>query len=151
MTVQAIKGKAMVLGVILMLIGLLTGFAIAALTNPRMGVAAHVEAIMGGIILIVFGGLLVENMRCSEKSITISWLSLLLSLYGNYGFIVLASIWGTSMTMPIAGNGFRAVLWKESVVALGLLLCNGAILLSLAIVIRGLVKHSGYRRGSAVR
>ncbi len=146
MTVQAIKGKAMVQGVILILIGLLTGFAVAALTNPRMGVAAHVEAIMGGIILIVFGGILVERMHCSAKLITISWFSLLLSLYGNYALILLASIWGTSMTMPIAGNGFRAVMWKESIVALGLLLCNGAILTSLAIVITGLVKHNRQTR-----
>lgn len=141
MAVKMIKLHAMVLGTILMLVGLCTGFSIAALTNPRMGVAAHVEAIMGGIILIAFGGILVERMKVSAKALAVSWLSLLFSLYGNFAFILLSSIWGTSMTMPIAGNGFHAVPWKESVVALGLLLCNGAILTSVSIIIAGLVKE----------
>ena len=43
------------LGVLLFLLGLLTGFAIPALTNPRMGLTSHLEALMNGMFLVLLG------------------------------------------------------------------------------------------------
>ena len=39
------------LGVLLFLLGLLTGFAIPALANPRMGLTSHLEGLMNGMFL----------------------------------------------------------------------------------------------------
>jgi len=42
-------------GVLLFLLGLLTGFAIPALRSPRIGLSAHVASIQSGIALVAFG------------------------------------------------------------------------------------------------
>ena len=42
-------------GVGLVMFGLLTGLVSGSLANPRMGLAAHVEALMNGIPLIALG------------------------------------------------------------------------------------------------
>ena len=47
--------KLKMLGMILFLIGLVTGFFIMQLKNPRMALAAHLEGIMNGIFLVVCG------------------------------------------------------------------------------------------------
>ena len=42
-------------GLFLFLLGLLSGFAVPAVTNPRMGVSAHLEGVMNGVFLSVLG------------------------------------------------------------------------------------------------
>ncbi|OBG65244.1 hypothetical protein A9X05_10165 [Mycobacterium sp. E3298] len=43
------------LGLVLFLIGLLTGFAVAALKNPRMALSSHLEAVLNGMFLVLIG------------------------------------------------------------------------------------------------
>jgi hydroxylaminobenzene mutase len=43
------------LGIILFLIGLLTGFVIPKLVNSRMGLASHLEGVLNGIFLVAVG------------------------------------------------------------------------------------------------
>jgi hypothetical protein len=43
------------LGVFLFLLGLLGGFAIPFLANPRMGLASHLEGVMNGMLLVLLG------------------------------------------------------------------------------------------------
>jgi hydroxylaminobenzene mutase len=40
---------------LLFLLGLLTGFAVQRFTNPRMGLAAHLEGVMNGTFLLALG------------------------------------------------------------------------------------------------
>ena len=42
-------------GMFLFLLGLLTGFVEQQFTNPRMGLAAHLEGVMNGIFLLALG------------------------------------------------------------------------------------------------
>src|SRR5215472_6727437 len=42
-------------GVLLFLLGLLTGFAIPALRSPRIGLSAHVASVQSGVALVAFG------------------------------------------------------------------------------------------------
>ena len=42
-------------GMFLFLLGLLVGFAEGQVTNPRMGLAAHLEGLMNGTFLIALG------------------------------------------------------------------------------------------------
>jgi len=44
-------------GMFLFLLGLLTGLAQMHFTNPRMGLAAHVEGVMNGTFLIAIGAI----------------------------------------------------------------------------------------------
>src|ERR1700759_5661765 len=43
------------LGLVLFVIGLLTGFAIPALKNPRMGLTSHLEGVLNGMFLALLG------------------------------------------------------------------------------------------------
>ena len=43
------------LGVLLFLIGLLTGFAVPAAAIPRMALSSHLEGLFNGIVLVVLG------------------------------------------------------------------------------------------------
>lgn len=45
-------------------LGLLTGFVIPVMRNPRMGLASHLEAVMNGMFLILLG-LLWHKLRLS--------------------------------------------------------------------------------------
>ena len=51
-------------GMILFSLGLLTGFVIPLMRNPRMGLASHLEAVMNGMFLILLG-LLWHKLRLS--------------------------------------------------------------------------------------
>lgn len=43
------------LGLALFLLGLLTGLAIPAMKNPRMGLSSHLEAVLNGMFLVLLG------------------------------------------------------------------------------------------------
>jgi hydroxylaminobenzene mutase len=47
--------KLKMLGMLLFLLGLLTGFVTTNLRNPRMGLAAHLEGVMNGGFLVIAG------------------------------------------------------------------------------------------------
>jgi len=42
-------------GILLFLLGLLTGFAVESMKNPRMGLSSHLEGTMNGMFLILIG------------------------------------------------------------------------------------------------
>src|ERR1700753_4150644 len=43
------------LGLVLFLLGLLTGFAVPAVKNPRMALSSHLEAVLNGMFLVLLG------------------------------------------------------------------------------------------------
>ena len=53
--VDRTAGRLIALGAALFFLGLLTGLVVPAMTNPRMGVAGHLEGVMNGIFLIAIG------------------------------------------------------------------------------------------------
>ena len=56
MTPQERQGHRLLqLGVTLFLLGLLVGFAVQSLANPRMGLASHIEGVMNGLFLMALG------------------------------------------------------------------------------------------------
>jgi len=57
------------LGVLLFLLGLLIGLLIPMMTNPRMGLSAHLEGIMNGMFLVILG-LIWNKLRLNGKWLT---------------------------------------------------------------------------------
>ncbi|MGD9589085.1 MAG: hypothetical protein AB7Q37_01525 [Pyrinomonadaceae bacterium] len=43
------------LGVLLLLIGLITGFVVPLVAIPRMGLASHIQGILNGMLLMILG------------------------------------------------------------------------------------------------
>lgn len=124
-------------GFVLIFLAFLTGIVIPLLTNPHLGVSAHLNAIIGGIILVLLGLIdkaliLTANTR---KIMTWSWLY---AIYLNWFTTLLGGIWGTSKLTPVAGAGFSASALQETIVSILLISLVLASFVGCAIVIYGL-------------
>jgi hydroxylaminobenzene mutase len=124
-------------GIFLFLLGLLTGLAVQALKNPRMGLSAHLEGLMNGTFLAVLG-LLWSELRLSPRAgRAVLWLALY-GAYANWASTLLAAAFGTSGMTPIAGAGHVGARWQELAVDFGLVSLSLAIIACCVIVLVGL-------------
>lgn len=132
------KGRALLWhGVLLFLLGLLTGLATGAMTNPRMGLSAHLEGVMNGLFLMVLG-LLWGRLRLPARWLTaLFWLALY-GTYVNWASTLAAAIFGTGRMTPIAGAGYVAEAWQENLVSAGLYTLSVAMLAVCVIALVGL-------------
>jgi hydroxylaminobenzene mutase len=124
-------------GIFLFLLGLLTGVAIPALTNPRMGVSAHLEGVLNGIFLIVLG-LIWRELRLTPKGATATFRIALYGTYANWAATFAAAILGTSRLTPQAGSGHSAAFWQEALVGFGQVSLALAMLICCLFVLSGL-------------
>src|SRR5580693_7943051 len=82
-------------GVFLFLLGLITGLAIPIISNHRMGLSAHLEALLNGIFLLALGCLW-SQLRLSTRAGSVSFWLALYGAYANWFFTLLGAILGTS-------------------------------------------------------
>ena len=107
-------------GMILFLLGLLTGFVIPLMRNPRMGLASHLEAVMNGMFLILLG-LIWQKLHLSIGALKWGYALSLFGTYTNWVSNLLAALWGAGAEMmPIAGDGYQGVAWQEVLIKVGL-------------------------------
>jgi len=123
-------------GFVLFLLALLTGIAAYRLTNPRMGVAAHVEGVVNGIFLMVLG-LAWPRLGLSPRAESWAYWAGVVGAYANWAIPLFSAAVGASQP-KLAGAGFSAVPWAEGLIALspvaGVLapiLCTVLVLLAL--------------------
>ncbi len=102
-------------GMFLFLLGLLTGFMETKFTNPRMGLAAHLEGVMNGTFLIALGAVWME-VRLPLKLKGAAYWSALYGAYVNWVATALAAAWGVGALSPITGAGHHALAWQETFV-----------------------------------
>ncbi len=95
-------------GMVLFLLGLLTGILIPTLTSPRLALAAHMEGLLNGIFLILVGGVVWKQLRLPERLAAAGFWLLLIAAYASWGFCLLAAVFGASQTLAIAGAGYTA-------------------------------------------
>ena len=124
-------------GVLLFVLGLATGVPIAAFTNPRMGLSAHLTGVQNGMALILFG-ILWPQLRLTARMRTVVSVLLLASLYGLWADLTLAAILGTSHATPIAGAGHQGSAAAEFFVTAVLYVSAIALLVAAPLVLRGL-------------
>lgn len=125
LAVQRDAGRQLLrLGVILFLVGLLIGFTIPALANPRMGLASHLEALMNGIFLMILG-LAWPKLSLSPKLLRVTFWLAVAGTYANMLATLLAAMWAAGGMMPIAGQGSTGTSAQEMVI--------WALLISLAV------------------
>jgi hydroxylaminobenzene mutase len=117
-------------GLFLFLLGLLTGVLIPVLTSPRLGLAAHLEALLNGMLLVLIGGVIWDRLRLPEGVERMSYWLLLFAAYATWGFCLLAAFFGAGRTLAIAGAGYFAAEWQEQLVSVGLTV--GAICITAA-------------------
>ena len=124
-------------GVFLFLIGLITGLAIPIINNHRMGLSAHLEALLNGIFLLVVGCLW-PQLRLSERAAGRTFCLALYGTYSNWFFTLLGAILGTKALTPQAGAGFNASMLSEIVVGFGLVTLATVMVIVCVILLIGL-------------
>jgi hydroxylaminobenzene mutase len=124
-------------GVVLFLIGLLTGFAIPSLAVPRLGLASHLEGVMNGMFLIALG-LLWSRLDLPSWAGSVTFFAALYGTYANWLATLLAAAWGAAGLMPIAGGGLVGSAAAEAIVGALLLSLSLAMILVCLLVLWGL-------------
>ncbi len=125
------------LGMALFLVGLITGFLIMNFTNPRQGLAAHLEGVMNGTFLVVTG-FVWNELRITVRMRKILFGILVYGTFANWVFTTLGAILGTSRLSPIAGEGYAGTSAAEAVVAAGLISVGLTMVIALALIVYGL-------------
>lgn len=125
-------------GALLLLLGMLTGLVEAQFTNVRMGLAAHLEGIMNGILLLALAQAWPE-LRLGARAHALALRALLYGTYANFGFTTLSAIWGTIGLSPITADGLTAAdPWKENLVLAGFISVGLAMLTAVGLILWGL-------------
>jgi hydroxylaminobenzene mutase len=131
-------------GILLFLLGLLTGLIIPFMSNARMGLSSHLEGVMNGMFLMLIG-LILHKVNLSDKLLKLVFI---LSLYGtfvNWSTTLFAGlIGGGAEMMPLAGNGLRGSELQEIIIKFGL------ATLSLCIIAVCSILFWGFRKDNSV-
>jgi (hydroxyamino)benzene mutase len=133
--------RLLFLGILLFLFGLLIGLFIPMMTNPRMGLSAHLEGIMNGMFLVIMG-LIWNKLVLNDKWLTfLLWLTLYGS-FANFVAVSIAAFTGAGKMMPIAG-GKEGTSVVEGLISFLLITLALAMIFVCLIVMTGLLRYYG--------
>lgn len=108
-------------GIVLFLLGLLTGFVIPAMQNPRMGLSSHLEGTLNGMLLILFG-IIWSKLSLNNRALNWAYGLALFGTFTNWFTTFLAGLWGAGAgMMPITGGNLHGALWQELLIKFGLI------------------------------
>jgi (hydroxyamino)benzene mutase len=125
------------LGVVLFLLGLVTGFLVPVLAIPRMGLSSHLEGLFNGIVLIVLG-LLWPQLALGVRAKAVTFALAVYAAFANWFATLLSAATGAAAMMPIAGGGRTAGPEAEAVVAFLLISLSVAMIMAFLLVLWGL-------------
>jgi len=126
------------LGLVLFVIGLLTGFAIPALKNPRMGLTSHLEGVLNGMFLVLLG-LLWPHVHLPHAWGVTAVVLIVYSAFANWLGTLLAAAWGAGRKLaPIAAGDHEASKVNETVFGFLVVSLSVAVVIGVVIVIVGL-------------
>lgn len=134
----AVSRKLIRYGILLFLLGLLTGFAMPVFENSRMGLSSHLEGVMNGMFLVLLG-LIWEKLSLSEMLLKITFFLALFGTFVNWLTTLFAAIVGAgSEMMPIAGENLSGNQFEELLIKIGLITLSVAMVAVSCIVLYGL-------------
>lgn len=128
------------LGFVLILLALLTGLGAPLFTNPRLGLAAHVVGITGGLILIALGAL-AGSFALGRRAMAFMMWSWVYAAYANWVGSILGAITGASRLTPIAGAGTVGDSVAEGTVAFFLMTLAVAALIGTVLAVWGFRRY----------
>ncbi|MGD9630266.1 MAG: hydrogenase [Pyrinomonadaceae bacterium] len=129
--------RLMQFGMVLFLLGLLTGFAVPMLQMPRMGLASHMQGIINGMLLVIMG-VVWTRLRLSGRTRSILLGLLIYGTFANWLATLLAAAFGVGRSMPIAAAGRTGLPALETLVDFLLFSLSFAMIAVSIIVIKGL-------------
>lgn len=127
------------LGFVLIFLALCTGFGMPLFVNTRLGLAAHVVGISGGLVLIALGAL-ASSFALGPRAAAVMMWTWVYAAYANWFGSLLGAVTGASRLTPIAGAGTRGDAVAETIVSFLLQSLAVAALAGTAIAVYGLRK-----------
>lgn len=128
------------LGLILFILGLVTGLLIPALKNPRMGLASHLQGMTNGPLLII-AGLLWPYLVLPHVWQVVAVSLLAYAAYANWLAAQLAAIWGAGRNFaPTAAGSHVASAVKERVVDVLLVSLAPAMITASVVLVVGVLR-----------
>lgn len=112
-------------GALLLLLGLVTGPFVMELENPRMGLAAHVEEVMNGTLLLALG----------PRGSRVALGDALYGTYANWAATPLAAAFGAAAMAPIAAGAHRGAPRQKALVKAGFWSVAVAMLLAAGLLV----------------
>jgi hydroxylaminobenzene mutase len=128
-------------GVLLFLIGLVTGLQERRFKNMRMALSAHLEGVMNGTFLIALGAIW-GHVKLPPNAARVARWTLLFGTYGNWFFTALGAALGTAAANPILSEGHRGKPWQEKVAGSGFRSIAYSILVSTVMILWGLGRRT---------
>lgn len=135
------------LGMLLFLFGLGIGLLIPALANPRMGLSSHIEGVLNGMLLVMFG-LIWTRVRLSARWLKASFWLAVYGTFANCFGILVAAVFDAGAMLNVAAEGREGPAFAEAVVTASLMTLTVAMLVVSVAVLIGLRK--GMRESATV-
>lgn len=123
-------------GMLLFLLGLITGLLEQRFNNVRMALSAHLEGVLNGILLLALGAVWNEVRLPRLVKVTAYWTALY-GTYANWLVTSIAAAFGTAASSPITSAGHHGQPWQESLVAIGFITVTIAIIATSILVLWG--------------
>ncbi len=124
-------------GMLLVVAGLVVGFAVPSFANPRMGLSTHTGMLMNGILLVAMGAFW-SRVDLRARCEPLGWWLLVAGSWVSSAGLVAAATFGTASLTPIHGAQ-RPASGAEEAVAGALLGVGGtAVLVGCAMAAWGL-------------
>ena len=131
--------RLLLLGILLFLFGLLIGLFSPMMTNPRMGLSAHLEGIMNGMFLVILG-LIWNKLALNYKWLNFAFWLTIYGAFANFVAVSVAAITGAGKMMPIAG-GKEGTSVVEGLISFLLISLSLAMIFVCLIVLTGFLKY----------
>lgn len=127
--------KLIFLGVLLFFLGLIVGLIVPFFANPRMGLSSHIEGVLNGMLLILFG-LIWNRVKLPPTWLKITFWLTIYGTFANWLGILVAAIFNAGKMLSVAANGQEGHPVAEAVVTFSLLsLTVAMIFVSVAVLI----------------
>lgn len=134
--------RLLFLGVLLFLLGLVTGLMPPLMENPRMGLSSHLEGLMNGIFLVVLG-LVWPKLDLPRICHGIGFWSAIIGAYVNWLVTLSAGFWGAGgAMMPLAAPGREGTSVQEMLIGGGLMLVVVTMIAACLTVLWGLRRRA---------
>jgi hydroxylaminobenzene mutase len=130
--------KLLRLGILLFLLGLLTGFVVPATANPRMALSSHLEGVLNGLFLLVLG-LIWHRLALGLGAGRVAFWLAVYGTFTNWATTLAAALLGVGAPMmPLAAAGRTGTAGQEALIAFGLVSLSISMVAVSAIVLWGL-------------
>lgn len=137
---MSISARLLFAGILLFVIGIVSGIGVQLFQNPRLAVSGHLLAVLNGMFLLIMG-IVWKRLVLGIAAQRAAFLLLLFGAYANWFLTMLGAAWGTKRLTPIAGAGYEAADWQELVIMGGLGTMIIGMLIGCCLVLWGLRKE----------